>query len=157
MDREVYLTKIREDLADCEEHLKNANHMIYVGFSVLKEKRIIIKVVSEIAEAVSSLVKAFLYFELMNGRVRLSKNPEENLRRFEKKVAPRYFSKEEIEEIIKILRIQKAHKKAQVEFVRKETFVILVGDKYEKVGIGDVRVFLVRVKKMLMKFPKENI
>ena len=137
-----------------KERFKIADHMAYVSLSILKENRLMIKIVSELAESAKNLIKAFLYYEYSFKRVKLYHDPQLNLKTFIGKIAPKYITKEELNSIIKILKIEKQHKVAPVEFVRKEKFVILLGDRYETLTVEIVREFLNFMRISLAKFPK---
>jgi hypothetical protein len=146
-------------LESAKEHFKIADHMAYVSLSILKENRMLIKILSKLAESTRDLIKAFLYFEYYFKKIKLYRDPQMNLKTFIEKIAPAYLAKEDLENLVKILKIEKKHKEAPVEFVKKDTFVILLGEKYETLTVESVREFLHSMRISLAKFPKneENI
>ena len=144
-------------LERAKKHFKIADHMAYVTFSLLKENRLMMKIVSEIAKSVSELIKAFLYYEYSYKRVKLYRDAQRNLKTFIEKIALRYINKEDLKKIIRVLEIEKKHKDAPVEFVRKDKFVILLGDRYETLTIDVVKEFLSTARVFLSKFPEQGI
>jgi len=142
-----------EKFAGCMEearrHFKTADHMAYITFTLLKENRLIIKILNELSESVSNLIKAFLYYESDFKRVSLYRDPARNMKTFVEKIAPRYMEREDLKNLLKILDIIKKHKSASVEFVKKDKFVMLLGEEYETVDIEKVKIFLSSVRKVL--------
>ena len=139
---------------EAQKHFKTADHMSYISFSILKENRLMIKIVGELAVVVTNLIKAFLYYEASLMQVKLYKNPQRNLKTFIEKIAPKYIDKEISKDIIRVLEIIRKHQKAPVEFVRKDKFVMLLGDRYETLTIQRVRELLNSVRIFLFKFPE---
>ena len=128
--------------------------MAYVGFSVLGEVRILMKIITELSKASAELIKSYLYYENFHGRVKFQNNPTGDFESFFGIVGPKYLSRNDLDSMKRILRIEKGHKEAPIEFVRKDKFVMLVGDRYEIVTIGIVREFLRSVRLAFSRFPK---
>tara|TARA_Y100000310_G_C20590284_1_gene767619 strand:- start:368 stop:829 length:462 start_codon:yes stop_codon:yes gene_type:complete len=145
--------KWRASFAEAQKHFKTADHMAYVSFSILNENRLMIKIIGELAVATSNLIKAFLYYEAGFTRVKLYKDPQRNLKTFMEKIAPSYLDNDVLRGLIRVLEITKKHQDAAVEFVRKDKFVILMGDKYEILTIKTVRELLNLVRAAIGKFP----
>ncbi len=141
-------------LKKASEHIKIADNMAYVGFSILGEIRIIMKILTELSKASVELIKSYLYYESSKGRVRLYDDPVMNLESFFITVGPKYLSRGDLDGIKRILQIEKRHKEASIEFVRKDKFVIMVGDRYEVISIGSVRELLRSVRLAFSRFPK---
>ncbi|MAH49503.1 hypothetical protein CMI37_27010 [Candidatus Pacearchaeota archaeon] len=140
-------------LGAAKEHFKVADHMAYVSLSILKENRMLIQIVAKLAESVRNLIKAFLHYEYHFKRIRLYRDPQMNLKVFSEKIGLKYLSKRDLENILKVLKIEKKHKEAPVEFVKKDTFVMLLGESYETLTIESVREFLNSVRVSLARFP----
>jgi hypothetical protein len=123
--------------------------MAYVTFTLLKENRLIIKILVETAEAVGCLVNSILQKAYSEGRIRIFKTPEENMRVFSEKLSKDYVNKEDLNNILKILEIRKKHIDAHVEFVKKDKFVILLGDKYEALTIEYVKELMASARRLM--------
>lgn len=138
-------------LKQAKAHFQIADHMAYVTFTLLRDYRLIIKILIETSEATSSVINAFLQKYYSERRIKLYQDQETNLKIFLEKVAPEYLDKKDIENIAKIMEIKKKHVNAPVEFVRKEKFVILLGDKYEALSIEFVKELMNSARKLLNK------
>ncbi len=147
--------KWRQHLENAREHLKIADRMAYVSLTILKDNRLLIKILQELADSVVELIKAFLYYEHAFKRVKLYKTPQMNLKTFKEKIALRYLDKKDIINLIKILKINKKHEHASLEFVRRDKFVIFLGDTYEIIDVNKIREFLVCVKRSIESFPEK--
>jgi hypothetical protein len=142
----------QENLEKAKHHFKVADHMLYVTFSLLKEKRLIIKILTEIYKSVNYLIKAILQHEYAFKRVPLYKDPKLNLKVFKEKIALRYINNEELNILIKILEIEKKHEKAPLEFVKKDKFVIFLGENYETLTIDKLKQYILPLKKLINQF-----
>jgi hypothetical protein len=139
----------KANLEKAKKHFQIADHMAYVTFTLLKENRLIIKILVETAEAVGCLVNSILQKAHSEGRIRIFKTPEENMRVFSEKLSKDYVNKEDLNNILKILEIRKKHIDAHVEFVKKDKFVILLGDKYEALTIEYVKELMASARRLM--------
>ncbi len=139
-----------ENIEEAEKHLKIADHMAYVTLTILKENRMIIKILEELYSCATCLMKGLLQYEYALKRVPLYKNPELNLKTFKNKISPRYFNESELKIMLAILEIQKKHKESPVEFVRRDKFVILLGDQYIVLTVEKIREFLGVLKRAII-------
>ena len=148
------MEKYTELLEEAKKHFKIADHLAYVTFTLLKENRLMIKILSELSISASCLIKAFLYYEYSFKRIKLSSDAQKNLKIFISDVALKYMSKEDLKNIIYILEVNKKHIDSHIEFVRKDKFVILLGDKYETLDIQRVRELLHATRSSIKSFPE---
>ncbi len=148
------MEKYTELLEEAKKHFKIADHLAYVTFTLLKENRLIIKILSELSVSASCLIKAFLYYEYAFKRIKISGDAQKNLRTFISDVALKYMSGEDLKNIIYILEVNKKHIDSHIEFVRKDKFVILLGDKYETLDIQRVRELLHSTRSSIKSFPE---
>jgi len=145
----------QEHIENAKKHFKIADHMAYVTFTLLKENRIMIKILMELSEAISSLIKSFLYYEYSFKRINIYKDPKRNLKTFVESVAPRYIDKKCVVDMINIIEINKKHKQAPIEFVRRDKFVILLGEHYEILDVNRLKGFIGCVRKAIKSFPEQ--
>ena len=145
------IEKFQENLEKAIKHLKIADHMTYVTFSLLKENRLLIKILNEIYLSLKHLIRSILQYEYSFKRIPLYKDPNLNLKTFRQKIAPAYLTQEEMGKILQILEIEKKHKESPLEFVRKEKFVIMINDRYEILTIEKNKEFVVILRKLLEK------
>ncbi len=126
-------------LKEIQLHLNKAGHMIFVTFPLIQEQRMLLTIFKEINLAVNKIILMLLKIEREKKMIPLYKDPRMNFRVFLKKVAPKYLISNEKEKIIEILRINKKHTLASLEFVRKDKFVIFDDAGYEILTIKKIK------------------
>ena len=145
------MEKWAESLRKARNHLSRAEHMLYVSFVILHEYRMIMQIFEELYRCANCLIVGLMYKERAEMRIQLYKDARLNMKVFREKVALRYMDKESLGTIIEILGIWRKHKDANMEFVRKDRFVMLIDGGYEVLGIEKVKGFLGVLKKVLCK------
>ena len=128
------MEKFLEYLQEAEKIIKTADHLTYITFPLVKEKKLLLKIVSEIKRAVAYCINSILQYEYMFERIRLTNNPKTNMKIFEEKCAPRYdINKKQISLISELFDIVEHHEKSPMEFVREEKVVILTENSRMKI------------------------
>lgn len=133
-------------------HFKTADHMAYVNLLILKDNRMIIKILNELAISASLAITSVLQKEkeLHNGH--LFSDHKKNLDFFTENLAKKYIDKLDLANLLKLLKIKKAHIAAPLEFVKRDKFIIFLGEKYETITpnllkelLSSVRIFLTKI------------
>ena len=115
-----------ENLNEAERLLKTSDHLIYVSYTLLKDQKLLIKILPEIKIAISKTLNAVLQNEYILKRIKLYKNPKDNFETVKKKCAPLYkVTNSEISKIEELFKIVESHEKSPMEFTRGENVVIL--------------------------------
>lgn len=115
-----------ENLNEAERLLKTSDHLIYVSKTLLKDQKLLVKILPEIKIAISKTINAILQNEYLYKRIKLYKNPKENFETFKRKCAPRYnISSSEVQKIEELFKIVENHEKSPMEFIRGENVIIL--------------------------------
>ena len=140
-------------LEESKLNLKNANHLAYVTIVLLKEKRLLVKILMDLHKSAVSIIKAYLHYEASFGRVRITSDPIKNLNIFLVKIAPRYLKENEIESLLKILKTTRQHKDAPLEFVRREKLVIFNDGKYEFLTSEIIKDLSSKLGRIISSFP----
>jgi hypothetical protein len=143
--------KWKENVDKAKYHFKIADHLAYTTITLLKDNRLMIKILNETAESISFIISALLQKEYLLGKVKLYKDPESNLKTFIDKIAPKYIDKTDIQNIVRTLEIKKKHLDAPVEFVRKEKFVILLNNKYEVLTLEMLKEIMASARKLIIR------
>jgi len=153
------MEKFLENLKEAERTIKTADHMIYVTFPLIKDKKILLKILLEIKNAVANCINSILQREYIYKRISLYKDPKANFRIFEEKCSIRYnITKEEIKSINKLFELTRKHKESPFEFVRNDNIVIMSeGFKTDTINLEKTKEFLVLAKKILLKAEKTII
>jgi len=109
--------------------LRTADHMVYITYPVLKENRLLAKVLEEIYSAIRKTIDLILNYEYEHKRIKVYSDPKINMSIFEQKCAPRYnFTADDIVRIKQIIDLFESHKSSPMEFSRQNKFVILTDD-----------------------------
>jgi hypothetical protein len=127
--------------------------MIYITFPLVKEKRILIKVLEEIYHSLSNTIVAVLQYEYKMKRIKMYNDEKMNIEIFRQRCASRYNIKpEQTETIMEIIRIAEKHKQSPFEFTRNDRFVIMSDNlKVDTVNIEKLKGFLAIAKDVIMK------
>lgn len=150
--------KFFDKLKEAEKILQTADHMAYVSFPLIKDKNLLIKILSQTKIAITICINLILQYEYLYKRIKLYKDPKSNLKTFEEKCSLRYeISKEEINLIKELFEINERHKKSQMEFIRHEKIVIMSENLETKsIAIDKIKTFIALAKNILKK-TKTNI
>ncbi len=147
------MEKYIENLNKASSMLQTADHMLYMTYPLVKEKRLLLKVLNEIYLVVLSIVNAILQYEYVYKRVNLYKTAEENFSVFKNRCAPRYeISPEQVQKIKEIFDLAEKHKKSPFEFVRNNKVVIMTNAlKTDTITVEKIKEFLFLSKDILRK------
>ena len=152
------MEKFLENIASAEKSLKIVDHLIYITFPLIKDKRILLKVIQEIKTILTDCIKAILQYEYLYKRIKLYRNPKSNFKTFTEKCSKRYnISDEEIKIMLELFDYVEKHNESPFEFVRGEKIIILSESLNPKIlTLEKIKSFLFLAKDILRK-TKENI
>jgi len=145
---EKYITSLEK----AKKNLQMADHLTYMTFPLVKENKLLLKVLDELYLSVFNTINSILQYEYLYKRIQLYKDPRENFRTF-RKIAARYNIKEEqLNKLIEILSIGEKHKKSPFEFIKNNKIVIMSDNlKTETLTIEKIKAFLLETKDFLRK------
>jgi len=151
------MEKFLENLATAEKTIYAADHLIYITFPLIKDKRLLIKIIHEIKNAITACITSILQHEYLYKRISLYKDPKLNFRTFTEKCVPRYkITNEEIKLIFELFDFVEKHKESPFEFIKDDKVVILSKSLKPKTLTAEkTKEFLVLAKDILRK-TKEN-
>jgi hypothetical protein len=147
------MEKFLEYLQEAEKIITAIDHIAYITFTLIKDKRLLIKIITETKTAITDCINAILQYEYINKRISLSKNANENFEIFIKNCAPRYkITKEEISSIIELFDIVEEHKKSPIE-IMKEGKIIIMSDNFKRktISFEKIKEFLFLAKNIFKK------
>jgi hypothetical protein len=147
------MEKFRENLENAVKSLRIADHMTYVTFPLVNEKRLLIKIFDEICKSVINSINAILNYESLYKRIRLYPDNEDNLQTFLEKCSKNYnLTNEQIKKIREILMLNKKHKQSAMEFVKSEKVVIMSDNlQIQTLDITLIKRYLLTAKELVMK------
>ena len=147
------MEKFLENLEEAHKIILIADHMFYVTFPLIKDKKLLLKILSDTKIAISKCISSVLQYEYLYKRIKLFNNPKTNFRTFEEKCARRYnITEQEIKLILELFEVVEEHKKSSMEFLKNQKIVILSKNLQQKiVPIEKVKEFLILAKNILRK------
>lgn len=142
-----------EKLDEAEKSLSAADHIAYVTFPLIKDKRLLLKVILQVKSVVSSCINVILQREYVYKRIQLFKSADENLRTFIDRAAPRYgIEASELRTIRELFDFAERHKRSSMEFMRGESLVILSENMIPTtVNLEKAKQFLSLAKEVMKK------
>jgi len=145
--------EIEELLNKAEKSLKNADHMIYITFPLIKENRLLKKVLENIHDSALNIIEAILRYEYMFKRIQLPKDKEQGWETFKNKCCQKLNIKdEEIENLSTLFELMEKHKQSSFEFTRKDRIVIMSDNlKTSTIGGEQLKEYLKLLKILLEK------
>ena len=152
------MEKFIENLKEAEKIIRTIDHLTYVTFPLVKDKRLLLKILSETKLAVANCINSILQYEYLYKRIKLYKDPKSNFNTFKEKCSKTYgITNEELKLISDLFEIVEMHKKSSMEFVRSEKIVILANNSQPKsISIEKIKEFL-RISKSLLQKTKNRI
>ena len=139
--------KFQQSLNQSIHHLQIADHMTYVTYPLINEKRLLLRIIEEISASITYCINAILEFEEKSKSKKLDKNF------ILKKYSKNYnLNENQIQQIKEILEINNKHKESAMEFVKNEKLVILSNNLGTKIiDIQLIKSYLLTAKELLLK------
>ncbi len=147
------MEKFLENIQKAQKIIQTIDHMVYVTFPLIQDKKILIKILLESKNSITNCINAILQYEYLHKRIDLYKDAKANFRLFIKKCCPYYkITKKESNLIINLFELAEKHKRSTAEFMRKEKVVILSENlKTETITIEKIKEFLILAKSIMEK------
>lgn len=147
------MEKISESLKEAEKRIKKIDHLIYISFPLIQDKKLLLNAIIEINDIIKKCINIILQREYFYKRIKIYKEPKINFKTFEEKCAKRYnIDKQEINLILELFDIAKTHKKSPLEFVKNDRIIILSENSESYcINLEKTRQFLDLGKKIITK------
>ncbi len=144
--------KYQENLKNAIKNLQIADHMTYVTFPLVKDKRLFLKIFDNIYKAIIECINAILNYEFLYKRIKIYSNLNQNIETFIDKCAKKYFlTNGQIKKIKKIILINKQHKQSAIEFVRQDKIIIMSDSLgIQTLTLQEIKEYLLLAKELLM-------
>lgn len=152
------MEKFLEYLKTAEEKTQTVDHMIYVTFPLIKDKKLLLKILSEMNIIVLTTINSILQYEYLYKRIDLTRDAKTNLKIFAQQCAPLYqITEQEIKLILELINLAEKHKKSPFEFIKEEKVVILSEHlKPSTITLDKAKEFLLNIK-IILKKTKETM
>jgi len=144
--------KYFQSLEQASKSLQIADHMTYITFPLVKEKRLLLKILTELSSAIMNTINAILQYEYYWKRIQIYNDAKDNFETF-KRLTPKYnIKQEQIKIIIEILTLSEKHKKSPFEFVKNDKIIIMSdGMSPSYLTLEKIKSFLLETKDMIRK------
>jgi len=144
--------KYFESLEQARKAMQIADHMTYITFPLVKEKRLLLKVLSELGSSVLSTINAILQYEYTWKRIQIYSDARANFDTF-KRVSARYkINAEQLMKLTEIIRLAERHKKSPFEFIKNDKIVIMSdGMQTDTITLEKIKGFILESKDFLRK------
>lgn len=152
------MEKFLESLQKADKTIQTIDHMVYVTFPLIKDKKLLLKILLETKAAIANCINSILQYEYLYKRIILHKDPKANFRIFKEKCAQKYkITREETELISELFEIVKKHEQSPFEFIKNEKIIILSENLTpQTITFEKTKEFLITGKNILKK-TKEGI
>lgn len=133
--------------------LQTADHMLYMTYPLIREKRLLLKILNEIYLVILNVVNSILQYEYVHKRINLYRSTKENLSVFKNKCGGRYgITPEQISQIELVFELAEKHKNSPFEFVRNNKIVIMTNAlKTDTITVEKIKEFVILSKDILRK------
>jgi hypothetical protein len=152
------MERLLKNLKEAEERIKKIDHLLYVSFPLVQDKRLLLNAIIEIKEVVRICINIILQQEYFYRRIKIYKESKRNIKTFVDKCAVRYeINKQELKLITNLFEIVEMHVQSPLEFM-KDNKLIIISDNLRtyQINLEGVKQFLNLGKKILNK-TKKNI
>ncbi|PIN77934.1 hypothetical protein COV15_00975 [Candidatus Woesearchaeota archaeon CG10_big_fil_rev_8_21_14_0_10_34_12] len=135
------------------KHLKIADHLLYITYPLIKEKKILFKVLNEIYLVIYTTINSVLQYESFMKRIHIYRDSKTNFETFLRKCAENYdLTGEQLAAIISVFKLADAHKQSPFEFTKKDKLVIMSNSLgIETITIDKIKNYIIITKDFLTK------
>ena len=139
-----------ENLENARKRRKIADHMTYMTYPIVRDKRLLLKIIDEIYNSFIGSINSILQYEYVKKRINLYNNAEQNLMIFFEKCTQNYgLSNEDIYSLKEFFSVYQKHKKSPIEFQRKDKIVMMSDDlKTATIDLEKIKKYLFLARKI---------
>jgi len=155
LNKSKKINKLKLILEQAGKKIKSINHLIYITYPILKDERLFAKIIERLSEVLQKSIEIALIYEHYFSGTEISRNFEIDYPIFRQKKDTFNITEEEIKSADEILLLNKKHKLSPMEFVRKNTLIILENNlTFEKISQQKLKDYLFKVESILKKVEK---
>lgn len=141
-----------KSLREAARNLQIADHMTYLTYPLVNEKRILLKIFEEIFKTVNNSVKAILNFESFLNGTEIYKDDYKNLENFVSRFSKDFLNDKQLNLLLDIYEVHKSHEDSAIEFEKKDKMIIMSDDLGLRIlDIVKIKEYLYFSKELLGK------
>jgi len=145
------MPEFTESLKAADNYLMNAQHLTYVTYNIIKDKKVLINVLENLYKSILYGINAVLQAESILKRVKIYKESSKNLEVF-KKIAKQYGLDDKDTQFIDILiNIIKKYKESGLVFSKGGKVVIMFEDKILYFDLQTVKDYIEKSRHINLK------
>jgi hypothetical protein len=140
---------LQKNLKESIKHLQIADHITYVTFPLVNDKRLLLKVFEEIYKSIVFSINSMVIFEKLENKG----INEDFIADFLNKYGENYnFGNDKINKIFEIMEINRKHRESSMEFVRKDKLVIMSNNlNIQSLNIISIKEYLILAKELVIR------
>lgn len=140
-------------LEQAENSLRLVDHMVYITYPLIKENRLLQKIIEQLGEIAENIVKAALFYEYIYKRIQIPTSQEHYFNLFKAKCTNSFeINTTETSLMEELFDLIEKHKNSPLEFSRKDKLVIMSnGLRAEAINIERLKKYLNVLKIVLHK------
>jgi len=142
-----------KEIKEAGKKIQIADHLLYLTFPLLKDKKILIKILLELKSAIAKIINIILQREYLYKKIKLYDNPKTNFKTFAEKSSGRYgIADAEIKMIVELFEFAEQYKKSPMELLKNEKIIIFTDDMRPKtITLEKTKKFSALAKNILKK------
>jgi len=145
------MPEFTESLKAADNYLMNAQHLTYITYNIIKDKKVLIKVLENLYKSVLHSINAILQVEANLKRVKIYKESSKNLEVF-KKIAKYYgLGDKDLQFIDTLINIIKKYKESGLVFSKGGKVVIMFDDKILYFDLQTVKDYIEKARDINLK------
>jgi hypothetical protein len=150
------MQNLQEDYENAVKILQIADHMAYITYPIINEKRLLLKVIEEIHKCLNLIITIAIKLENQkNKNMIISTNPELNFQTFLNLSKKYEISEKAIQLTSEIFQLYQKHKQSSMEFPKQNKIIILSDNlTVEFLEINKIKEYLTIAKEILLKVGK---
>jgi len=146
------MQKFQDNLNKAIRHLQIADHMAYVTYPLVNDRRLLLRIFEETYNSIINLIISTVDYEIQSKDLDFTKNDENKIKRFFEVYSRNYLTADQIIKIKEIMQVNLKHRQSAVEFVRKDKIIIMLDDlKTYSIDIKTIKSYLLIAKEFLMR------
>lgn len=124
---------------------------LFENFRNYETKRFLSAAVKEGSMALMHLINSLIIYEDKKRKSNLRKKPFELF----KKIAPKYFLKEKVENVLTLIKIKKDQKESPIEILRGDKILYLIKGEYRTLTYDRLNEIIKDLDYIIKNFPKD--
>jgi hypothetical protein len=147
------MEKFKQLVLEANKYFKNADHMLYMTYPIVKELRLLISIADNLDKSMKIAIDAVLRYEWIYKRImRIPEDTRQKIELFERIGIRHGFSKDDISFVIELDDIIRKHKQSPLEFIKDNRLVISYNNyKLKTLDSDAMKSYVSKAKTFILK------